>query len=187
MPKADGSILIDTKIDTKDVSSQMLRLENRLSKFAKKASVLTDEMRKMESSKMPTDEFAEVQKFINDTTKKMDGLNERMEKFIAIGGKTDSRAFKSMQYDLDQLTKSLEYARGEAQDYLDSGTAYKSVDDIKASPEYQKKAEQLDRTKILTMMIMESCIEPLWQIRLKRLSGSFHQWMRKSYGISMIM
>lgn len=32
MPKADGSILIDTKIDTKDVSSQMLRLENRLSK-----------------------------------------------------------------------------------------------------------------------------------------------------------
>uniref|UniRef100_UPI003FEE27BA hypothetical protein n=1 Tax=Agathobacter sp. TaxID=2021311 RepID=UPI003FEE27BA len=143
MPKADGSILIDTKIDTKDVSSQMLRLENRLSKFAKKASVLTDEMRKMESSKMPTDEFAEVQKFINDTTKKMDGLNERMEKFIAIGGKTDSRAFKSMQYDLDQLTKSLEYARGEAQDYLDSGTAYKSVDDIKTSPEYQKKAEQL--------------------------------------------
>ncbi len=143
MPKADGSILIDTKIDTKDVSSQMLRLENRLSKFAKKASVLTDEMRKMESSKMPTDEFAEVQKFIDDTTKKMDGLNERMEKFIAIGGKTDSRAFKSMQYDLDQLTKSLEYARGEAQDYLDSGTAYKSVDDIKTSPEYQKKAEQL--------------------------------------------
>lgn len=143
MPKADASILIDTKIDTKDVSSQMLRLENRLSKFAKKASVLTDEMRKMESSKMPTDEFAEVQKFINDTTKKMDVLNERMEKFIAIGGKTDSRAFKSMQYDLDQLTKSLEYARGEAQDYLDSGTAYKSVDDIKASPEYQKKAEQL--------------------------------------------
>ena len=73
----------------------------------------------------------------------MNTLNDRMEKFIAIGGKTDSRAFKSMQYDLDQLTKTLESAKGEAQDYLDSGTAYKSVDDIKASTEYQKKAEQL--------------------------------------------
>lgn len=143
MSDYDGSIKIDTKIDTKNVSSQMLRLENQITKASKKASDLTEKMRKMENAKIPTDEFAEVQKFINDTTKKMDGLNERMEKFIAIGGKTDSRAFKSMQYDLDQLTKSLEYARGEAQDYLDSGTAYKSVDDIKTSPEYQKKAEQL--------------------------------------------
>ncbi len=143
MSDYDGSIKIDTKIDTKNVSNQMRTLENRLSKFAKKASAVTDEMRKMESAKIPTDEFAAAQKQIEDTSKKLNDLNERMEKFTAIGGKTDSRAFKSMQYDLDQLTKSLEYARGEAQDYLDSGTAYKSADDIKASPEYQKKAEQL--------------------------------------------
>lgn len=143
MSDYDGSIKIDTKIDTKNVSSQMRTLENRLSKFAKKASTVTDEMRKMESAKIPTDEFAAAQKQIEDTSKKLNGLNERMEKFTAIGGKTDSRAFKSMQYELDQLTKTLESAKGEAQYYLDSGTAYKSADDIKVSPEYQKKAEQL--------------------------------------------
>lgn len=143
MADYDASIRINTLIETKGVSVKLRELENRLSKFAKKASALTDEMRKMESTKVPTDEFAAAKKQIEETAKKMNTLNDRMEKFIAIGGKTDSRAFKSMQYDLDQLTKTLESAKGEAQDYLDSGTAYKSVDDIKASPEYQKKAEQL--------------------------------------------
>lgn len=143
MAKADGSILVDTNIETKKAKQQLLSLENRLSKFAKKASAITDEMRKMESAKLPTDEFAAVQKQIDDTTKKINALNDRMEKFVAIGGKTDSRAFKSMQYDLDQLTKTLESAKGEAQYYLDSGTAYKGVDEIKDSPDYQKKAEQL--------------------------------------------
>lgn len=143
MAKADGSILVDTNIETKKAKQQLLSLENRLSKFAKKASAITDEMRKMESAKLPTDEFAAVQKQIDDTTKKINALNDRMEKFVVIGGKTDSRAFKSMQYDLDQLTKTLESAKGEAQYYLDSGTAYKGVDEIKDSPDYQKKAEQL--------------------------------------------
>ena len=143
MADYDASIRINTLIETKGVSVKLRELENRLSKFAKKASALTDEMRKMESTKVPTDEFAAAKKQIEETAKKMNTLNDRMEKFIAIGGKTDSRAFKSMQYDLDQLTKTLESAKGEAQDYLDSGTAYKSVDDIKASTEYQKKAEQL--------------------------------------------
>ena len=143
MSDYDGSVRVKINIDSKDMSVQMRTLENRLSKFAKKASTVTDEMRKMESAKIPTDEFAAAQKQIEDTSKKLNDLNDRMEKFTAIGGKTDSRAFKSMQYDLDQLTKTLESAKGEAQYYLDSGTAYKSTDDIRSSPEYQKKAEQL--------------------------------------------
>ena len=117
--------------------------EEQISKASEKASELVAEMNKMESAKIPTDEFAAVQKEIEDTTKKMNALNERIERFVSTGGKTDSRAFKSMQYDLEQLIDKMVDAKSEAQNYLDSGTAYKSVDDIKASPEYQKKAEQL--------------------------------------------
>ena len=61
MPKADGSILIDTKIDTKDVSSQMLRLENQISKAARKASDLTEKMRKMEKQTIPTEAYKRLQ------------------------------------------------------------------------------------------------------------------------------
>ena len=50
MPQYDGSINIDTKIDTKNVSSQMLRLENQIAKASKKASDLTQKMREMEIS-----------------------------------------------------------------------------------------------------------------------------------------
>ena len=48
MSDYDGSIKIDTKIDTKNVSSQMLRLENQITKASRKASDLTEKMRKMD-------------------------------------------------------------------------------------------------------------------------------------------
>ena len=117
--------------------------EAQISKASEKASELVREMQEMESAKVPTDEFAAVQKEIEDTTQKMNALNDRMEKFVSTGGKTDSRTFKSMQYDIEQLIDKMVSARSKMQGYLDSGTAYKSVEDIKASPEYQKKAEQL--------------------------------------------
>lgn len=117
--------------------------EAQISKASEKASELAREMQEMESAKVPTDEFAAVQKEIEDTTQKMNALNDRMEKFVSTGGKTDSRTFKSMQYDIEQLIDKMVSARSKMQGYLDSGTAYKSVEDIKASPEYQKKAEQL--------------------------------------------
>ena len=52
MADYDGSIRINTQIDTKNASSQMLRLENQISKAAKKAADLTEKMRQMENQKM---------------------------------------------------------------------------------------------------------------------------------------
>ena len=44
----DGEIRINTKINTKDVSSQMMQLENRMQKTAQKAQQLESQMRKLE-------------------------------------------------------------------------------------------------------------------------------------------
>ena len=49
MADYDGSVRFDTQINTKNASSQLLRLENQISKAARKASDLTEKMREMES------------------------------------------------------------------------------------------------------------------------------------------
>ena len=144
MSQYDGSIRINTKIDTKNVSSQMLRLDNQIAKTARKASELTDELRRMEKQKVPTDEFVSVQKQIDEAQSKLEKLNERMEKFTSIGGKTSSSAFKSMQYDAEQLRNTIAYAKGEMEAMKADGTAY-MASPIDTSA-YQSKAAELNET-----------------------------------------
>lgn len=143
MADYDGSIRINTQIDTKNASSQMLRLENQISKAAKKAADLTEKMRQMEIQKAPTEEFKAVQEQIDDAQKKLDSLNAKMEKFVQTGGKTDSRTFKGMKYDADQLIKTIEYAKGEMADMQSSGGAYMNVGDVQETDAYKKMASDL--------------------------------------------
>ena len=144
MPQYDGSININTKIDTKNVSSQMLRLDNQIAKTARKASELTDELRRMEKQKVPTQEFVAVQKQIDEAQSKLEKLNERMEKFTAIGGNTRSNTFKGMQYDAEQLRKTIAYAKGEMDAMKADNTAY-VVSPVNTSA-YQSKSAELDET-----------------------------------------
>ena len=143
MADYDGSIRINTQIDTKNASSQMLRLENQISKAAKKAADLTEKMRQMENQKARTEEFKAVQEQIDDAQKKLDSLNAKMEKFVQTGGKTDSRTFKGMKYDADQLIKTIEYAKGEMADMQSSGGAYMNVGDVQETDAYKKMASDL--------------------------------------------
>ena len=143
MADYDGSIRINTQIDTKNASSQMLRLENQISKAAKKAADLTEKMRQMENQKAPTEEFKAVQEQIDDAQKKLDSLNAKMEKFVQTGGKTDSRTFKGMRYDADQLIKTIEYAKGEMADMQSRGGAYMNVGDVQETDAYKKMASDL--------------------------------------------
>ena len=140
MPKYDGEIRINTKMDTKDVSSQMLQLENRMQKTAQKAQQLESEMRKLEQQKIPTEEFLEIQKQIENAEHRLASLNDRMTKFLEVGGNSDSKTFKGMQYDVAELENELKYAYGEMQALKESGDAYI---DPKVTQEYQKLSQQL--------------------------------------------
>ena len=124
MAEYDGEIRINTKINTKDVSSQMMQLENRMQKTAQKAQQLESQMRKLEQQKIPTDEFGEIQKQIENAEHRLAALNDRMTKFLETGGNADSKTFKNMQYDAAELENTLEYARGEMQALKEAGGAY---------------------------------------------------------------
>lgn len=136
----DGEIRIKTKIENADMSSQLMQIANRMEKTARKAQQLEDAMREMESRKIPTEEYKEVQTQIQKAQDKLSGLNDRMEKFLELGGKKSSTTFKNMQYDMADLENTIAYAKGELEAMEEDGTAFK---DVKATEEYRKLSDQL--------------------------------------------
>lgn len=136
----DGEIRIRTLIDNGKASSQLLQLETKFQKLTSEAKKLTDGMREIERTKIPTDDYKAVQDQISKAEAKLATLNDRMQKFKELGGKANSQTFKGMQYDAEQLANTIKYARGELLDMESSGMAYV---DPKGTEEYQKKAEKL--------------------------------------------
>lgn len=148
----DGEIRIDTKIDTKNLSSQMATLENKIVKSVNKARDLNAELEQMRKLKIPTEDFAANQKQIEQCTAKLNALNDRMEKYISLGKDTSSNSFKSMQYDAEQLKKTIASIRGDQQWLKESGKAYV---DPTTTVSYQKKAEQLRDVNAQTAILIK--------------------------------
>lgn len=177
--QADGTVLIDTEIDTsgmkpgtKEVEAAVRRMANGIDDLGKKSEIavqkqaaafaklnsqyaaqeqkvkkLREELEAYAETKIPTQEYLEVQAQIEKTEQKLSALAERQQKFLDTGGKSNSSAYKKMQYDIDQLTNTLKYAKGELKDLEDSGGAFtfgKDTDKFaKMSDKYATEAEKL--------------------------------------------
>lgn len=145
MSDYDGSIKIDTKIDTKNVSSQMLRLENQISKAARKASELTDKMRQMENAKIPTEDYKDISDALHKSTAEFDKLLQRQQEMIA-RGKTSGVAWDSLDRKIEEVGADIRAAEKYQSQMVKEGTAYLDKGAIRASDAYQKLKNQLRDT-----------------------------------------
>lgn len=137
----DGSIRINTEINTRDVNSQMLRLTNEIKKTAKEISILQEKMESLGKTKIPTAEYAEIQKQIADAESRMNKLIASQDRFLSLGGKESSSTYKRMQYDIDELANTVKYATGELRDLEETGKAFIPGTD---TAEYAKMAQQVE-------------------------------------------
>lgn len=118
----------------------MVSLEKDILKSAQRIDALKNKMNALASVKTPTQEYQEISKQIADAEKKQASLNDRMSKFIELGGKTNSKQFKSMQYDAAELENTIRYAKGELQDLVDTGKAFTLGD---STSEFNNLSQQL--------------------------------------------
>lgn len=102
----------------------MTQLEKEMQKTARNIDSLKNKMNALSAVKTPTQDYKDVSKQIADAEKKQAALNDRMEKFVELGGKTNSKQYKSMQYDAAELENTIAYAKGELQDLVDTGKAF---------------------------------------------------------------
>lgn len=140
MAQYDGSIRINTQIESGNLTSQMMKIVNSIRKSEAEINRLQARMRELANTNIPTTEYTEIQHQIEETEKKLNSLRERQERFLETGGRQGSTAFQRMNYDAEQLERTLEYARGELQALVESGEAFTPGTN---SEEYARAAERV--------------------------------------------
>lgn len=137
-------IAIQKQIDT------FSKLNNQYALQEKKVNTLKQKVLEYSKQKIPTAEYREIQEQISKASTKLSELTEKQERFLATGGSTNSKAYKNMQYDMEQLTNTITMAKGELKDLEETGKAFKSGLDTQQA---QKDITTLEReeAKLLDM------------------------------------
>lgn len=138
----DGEIRIKTKIDNGDVPSQLMQLEARMQKATKEATRLFDEMRRLEQTKIPTEEYKDVSDGLHRSTLELDKLLKRQED-MAAKGKASGAAWDELDRKIKEVSADIESAREYQRQMVKEGTAYV---DPKSTAEYQKLSDKLRET-----------------------------------------
>lgn len=120
----DGEIKINTRIDANNASSQILTLENRMAKLASKIDGLKSKMEALGNSKIPTEEYASLQKELDKTNDSLIKLLEKQAKFLSTGGELDSQAYKNMEYDVNNLKDKITETETALQELEECGNAF---------------------------------------------------------------
>lgn len=159
MAEYDGEIRIKTLIENGEASSKLMQMESQFQKLAREADEFSKTLKDLASQKIPTEEYKAVQMQIEKDTASLDKLLARMDKFLETGGSSKSTTFKKMQYDVEELTNSIKYAKGELAAMESSGTAFI---DPTTTEEYSKVSEKLldvqSKQEVLNQKMRETVV-----------------------------
>lgn len=139
----DGSIRINTQIDTSNVNSQVMRVKESIRRLQTEASRLRDKLHQLETTRIPTDEYNEISKKLDKARGRLNQLIERQQRMQA-EGRNSGTAW-------ERLNRQIAAARGEVgavetqmRQLVDTGRAFRLGRD---TDEYRRTAEQLRRVE----------------------------------------
>ena len=138
---------LGTKVKTslnKQVDS-FTKLNNQFSAQQKKVDELKKKVAEYGNQKIPTDEYREIQEQIDSAEKKLNRLVDTQDRFVALGGKKSSNQFKRYQYDIDELSNTIKYARAELEDLEQSGKAFTFGNNTKQAVSTMQRLESEER------------------------------------------
>jgi hypothetical protein len=141
----DAEIRVSTKVET----SQMQKLQIQIDKAVNKIDTLTKKYDELKNKKIPTQEYLDVQKQIDETRTRLNKLLEDKEKFK---GSKRSTKWLNMESEIEELRNSLPYMEGELQDLVDTG---KDFTIGASSDEINKAANNLSLAKSELKMLVK--------------------------------
>lgn len=140
MAEYDDSIRINTKIETKDVTSQMQKIVNSIRKSETEIQRLQARMNELANTKLPTSEYTKLQKELDATIKKYEQVKDTVDTFQKIGTDPKSTPFRMARDEAQELYMKIEDIRGAMFQLEDSGKAFIPGT---ATDEYAKSAEKV--------------------------------------------
>lgn len=123
MAQYDGSIRINTEINTRNASAQLMSLENRIAKTADKIAALRSKMDALKDAKVPTQEYKDVAAQIEKAEQKFNKLLEKQEQ-MQREGKDNGTAWERLNAQIEEVGNEIRYAQGELQNLVDTGKAF---------------------------------------------------------------
>lgn len=135
----DGSIRINTLIDTKNASAQLMSLENRISKTVDKMAALRTEMDALKDAEIPTQEYSEISKQIEKAETELNRLLGKQEQ-MQREGKNNGTAWETLNKKIYEAENTIKDAKGALQTLVDTGKAFTLGSDTQ---EYADRARQL--------------------------------------------
>ena len=138
----DGEIRIRTLIENGDASSRLLQLEARFQKTAQEAQKLTDQMRQMAQTKIPTEQYKNLQNTFDSLVAKGRQLSEKLkdtEKYVP------ARAYKDAEAALDRVSGRQSQLNHRMQEWVALGRNTNSVSYKKMEMEMAACERESDR------------------------------------------
>lgn len=130
----------------KSLEKQVTSFEKANQQYAaqeQKVQDLKAKIAELGNQKIPTEEFKEIGKQIDADTAKLNRLIEQQRIFEETGGRTNSRTYRARQLQIEELTNSIRYAKGEQEELLASGGAYIAPDTSKQTETLYREEEKL--------------------------------------------
>lgn len=123
----------------KELSASFKSMENSLANSSAKAQTLMQKMDALATTKIPTQQYADLQKQFNSIESKASRLIQRQQEMEALG-KGGSEAWKKLDYEIEELGKGSERVLGLMSDMEDRGKAFTLGSD---SAQFQKLTSDL--------------------------------------------
>ncbi len=143
--------------------SKLSALDVKIGKLTQSSTEYAAKMKEVAEQRIPTQEYTEVQRQIENTEKKINDLMAKQEKMLATGGSRKSSVYKKMAYDLEELRNSLPYLKGELQDLIDKGKEFTLGTDTEKyqnlSAKYEAVNQELEKQKGLHSEIAQKQAE----------------------------
>lgn len=114
MAKSDGTVYVDTKMDTSGFGKGMADAKQKVSVFSGSLNKLGNTIKNTFSKSNTANagkSYDELRKEIVKAEAQLDKLIEKQIRFVETGGNTKSRTFAGMEYDIEMVRNKLEELR----------------------------------------------------------------------------
>lgn len=138
----DVKDIFDKASSAKDLSAPFKNLLATMDRLAQKSASIKQKLEDLEKTpNVATPEYAKLSAEYDKLIAKQDRLNDRMTKFKALGGNVSSKPYKSMQYDMSELSAQIAKVQAQKDKLETAGQAFTPVVD---TTQYQNLLTQLN-------------------------------------------
>lgn len=141
MAEYDGSIRINTKIDTANLPSQMQKIINSIKKAEGEVERLRAKMDALKNQKIPTQDYAQLQAELRKAEARADSLYGKLRVMEKSGVDRTSASYARLREQIAQADRYIDELRADMQDMESSGKAFTLGGD---SEEYAKMATRVE-------------------------------------------